>query len=690
MTFISGNPNKLKFDPTTGTNILYVHSSLGDDTNNGLSPATALKTVQEAVNRFKLSGGEIPYWPVEDHRIIHVLANSFDENIVIPPHTGQGALIIEGEVDLLSTGTFTSFDGKASYDTLHLMNLSSGTFDNTVNNDSFVRLTNPGSNIFDNIYESFPVLTVSGIADTADVVAFDPGNYTAFQYSNGVAIEHVTPLVTWAGPTPGAGSAYDTIIRNIGGSPLIIRDFIFQPTASYYQQILSNDTPGSTDYDFDTVAIERCIIKQSPGLHEFGWLFRGHVVLSSCIIEMTTGAKGSGTIMNTHYQMYDNDSVFSKFSGNFGLLGLNVVGATAQTTLILSDGTSVISGADFRSKSNLAYDQAAFSTIYKFSCEGSTSPAIQIGAAYNYGGRGGNIVRIQEGKGTTGNTSYGVMVYPFNMLQMQHPSLYPSLSGTLGDLKIGGLAVRNWEDGSVTDASMARYQIRNDTQSDQLTISNSNEESYTYISTQAGVGGPYVQNWADALDGTSGTTWTSPLGNDVVWQIGDGFTATAVMMKGTGVDTWKFYNSGNLEMQQNADFVPLTDNQGDIGTASKRFATGHFGEVFAEVFVSPKASTPVTVLATDSRTVFTNEGASAEIVFNLPTAVAGLEYTFIVQDADGIQINASTGDTIRIANSVSATAGLIESATIGNSVRIVAINATQWIATSVVGTWTVT
>ena len=102
------------------------------------------------------------------------------------------------------------------------------------------------------------------------------------------------------------------------------------------------------------------------------------------------------------------------------------------------------------------------------------------------------------------------------------------------------------------------------------------------------------------------------------------------------------------------------------------------------------ATTTRAVLSTESGTTFTNEGATAEIPFNLPTAVAGLWYTFIVQDADGIQVNAASGDTIRIAASVSAAAGLCESATIGNTVTLCAINATEWVATSVIGTWTVT
>jgi len=52
---------------------------------------------------------------------------------------------------------------------------------------------------------------------------------------------------------------------------------------------------------------------------------------------------------------------------------------------------------------------------------------------------------------------------------------------------------------------------------------------------------------------------------------------------------------------------------------------------------------------------------------------------------------AAAGDTIRIAANVSAAAGRIDSTTIGDSVTLKAINATEWVATSVVGAgWSVT
>ncbi len=102
--------------------------------------------------------------------------------------------------------------------------------------------------------------------------------------------------------------------------------------------------------------------------------------------------------------------------------------------------------------------------------------------------------------------------------------------------------------------------------------------------------------------------------------------------------------------------------------------------------VSANASTPVNITAPESNKVYTNEWASAKIVFNLPTAVAWYTYTFIVQDADGIDVTAAAGDTIRRNTNVTAPAWTVTSTAIGSVLVLVAINDTEWIATTEIGT----
>jgi len=90
--------------------------------------------------------------------------------------------------------------------------------------------------------------------------------------------------------------------------------------------------------------------------------------------------------------------------------------------------------------------------------------------------------------------------------------------------------------------------------------------------------------------------------------------------------------------------------------------------------------------------IFTNEGATALNVHTLPTGLTllGQQYTFIVQDSDGIKVNAASGSTIRIGGSVSASGGYIQSTTVGSTVTITNINPTEWVALYSTGTWTVT
>ena len=98
---------------------------------------------------------------------------------------------------------------------------------------------------------------------------------------------------------------------------------------------------------------------------------------------------------------------------------------------------------------------------------------------------------------------------------------------------------------------------------------------------------------------------------------------------------------------------------------------------------------PNILTSSESGKILTNEGATAKNYHTLPTAAAGMRFTFICQDSDGIRATANTGDTVRLASSVSGSAGYAESTTIGSSLTLASINATEWIAESITGTWSV-
>jgi len=114
------------------------------------------------------------------------------------------------------------------------------------------------------------------------------------------------------------------------------------------------------------------------------------------------------------------------------------------------------------------------------------------------------------------------------------------------------------------------------------------------------------------------------------------------------------------------------------------------GEVSGGVEANTAVAASANVLtAGESGKLFTNEGVGALNCHTLPTAVAGYNYTFVVQDANGIKVTAAAADTIRVGGVVSKAAGYVTSTTVGDSLTIASINATEWVATSIIGTWTV-
>lgn len=99
------------------------------------------------------------------------------------------------------------------------------------------------------------------------------------------------------------------------------------------------------------------------------------------------------------------------------------------------------------------------------------------------------------------------------------------------------------------------------------------------------------------------------------------------------------------------------------------------------------SGSPNIISAHETGKLFTNRTATAENHHTLPTAADGLHYRWGVLDADGIQINAASGQTIRLGSTVSASTGFISSTTIGSYVHLFGITSVGWFGIST-GTWT--
>lgn len=99
-------------------------------------------------------------------------------------------------------------------------------------------------------------------------------------------------------------------------------------------------------------------------------------------------------------------------------------------------------------------------------------------------------------------------------------------------------------------------------------------------------------------------------------------------------------------------------------------------------------STGATLAATDSGKLFNNSGAGSLATFYLPTAVAGMTFTFTNVTANHIDVVAASGAAIRIGTSVSSTNRKATSTAVGDVLTITAIGVTAWIAESYIGSWT--
>lgn len=97
---------------------------------------------------------------------------------------------------------------------------------------------------------------------------------------------------------------------------------------------------------------------------------------------------------------------------------------------------------------------------------------------------------------------------------------------------------------------------------------------------------------------------------------------------------------------------------------------------------------PYQITDDQSGSFFTNEGAAAKAYLTLPSAKQDLVYDFVVSDSDGMRIVSGSGDTIRLYSDVTPAAGYVESTDTGSTLRVKAINDTEWIVVSSSGLWT--
>jgi hypothetical protein len=198
--------------------------------------------------------------------------------------------------------------------------------------------------------------------------------------------------------------------------------------------------------------------------------------------------------------------------------------------------------------------------------------------------------------------------------------------------------------------------------------------------------------WELSAVGSTGTLTYIGSGSDVTIKSESGGGVAATMFRDSTNNFISFSATTGFVMGGSGGSrdVGLIRNEAGVWRVSN--ASTGLGSLLTGTLVEANTAgsgSPNVLTANESRKTLTNEGATAQNYHTLPSAAAGYDFEFIVQDADGIRVVAAAGDTIRDVGTVSAAAGYIQSTTVGSVVRLRAINATEWFVVYKQGTWTI-
>jgi hypothetical protein len=283
---------------------------------------------------------------------------------------------------------------------------------------------------------------------------------------------------------------------------------------------------------------------------------------------------------------------------------------------------------------------------------------------------------------------YGLQAGPINFLEVKEVDGSPDVT-LVTVIRVPNGSLTNDGGGQVTLAAVA--------------AGNNTEVQRNNAGLLGGISG-FTSDGTNVTAGDGNLRATSPLittglddanGNQII-----GFTPTGSAVNAVNITNAATAGSPVIEAigsDTNIELRIVSKGTGEIelrgGTNAQLNITGTAGTEVGTVLTGRTISAKTTnynVVDGDSRTFFTNEGAGGTVNFTLPTAAARKEYTFYIQAAQTLTVTANTGDTIRLAGSVSASAGNVSANVVGNLVRLVCINATEWVAESIIGTWTVT
>ncbi len=173
---------------------------------------------------------------------------------------------------------------------------------------------------------------------------------------------------------------------------------------------------------------------------------------------------------------------------------------------------------------------------------------------------------------------------------------------------------------------------------------------------------------------------------------GSGNENLRITALGTGSTVISSSGTGAISLAENTTVTGTLSVSSTLGVTGTTTLSALLHQTLVEANTAGVGA-PNILLASESGTVLTNSGATALNYETLPSAAAGLVFTFICVDADGMRISADTGDDIRLREGtlVSTTGGNVSTTTIGASLTLYAVDSTHWVAlpTTAIGLWSI-
>lgn len=186
-----------------------------------------------------------------------------------------------------------------------------------------------------------------------------------------------------------------------------------------------------------------------------------------------------------------------------------------------------------------------------------------------------------------------------------------------------------------------------------------------------------------ATDPTSDTIWTLPVAAAGTYSLMSSTLATNALDVANSVTG----ASNALVFEGTADAFEVSVTAADATADATVTIPARTGTVTLDTKTVTNKADEDSPVTTTCGGVWTNSLADGACVFNLPEAstVIGQSITFAVAAAQNLDINPDDADTVLLGTNAAGDA--LRCATAGSTITLLAIDATNWVQVSVVGTW---